>query len=288
LALLFQEPQGAGNMKKIILILFAIFSMSSFAQSYIVMDNGLILTTDSRGFAYDIGDYAFPLKITMKGGQFFVEENKVLATIDENGILFRKYEVMPEKVLGQGMNYFISDKGDIFTIDQKGVVHLSKNEVFKGAMNFGGNYFTVKSEAGLDLFVVTNTGDIVKAALQNLDMRNVIAFGGNYFMTNRGVLHTVSSEGLVISHANKRIGILQKRGGNYFTDSSGMIYTVAQDGRLIIPGLPLGLKINSINKLGSNYFLDLSGGLFTVDREGNIWERVVEDHDMRNARIISL
>lgn len=275
-------------MKKIIITLLTIFSMSSFAQSYIVMDNGLIITTDSSGFAYDIGDYAFPLKITMKGGQFFVEENKVLATIDENGVLFRKYEVMPEKILGQGMNYFISSEGDIFTIDSKGLVHLSTNEAFKGAMNFGGNYFTVKTETALDLFVVTTTGEVVEASLENLDMKSVIAFGGNYFMTNRGVLHTVSSEGLLISHAHKRIGILQKRGGNYFTDSTGMIYTVAQDGRLVLPGLPVGLKINSINKLGSNYFLDLSGGLFTVDRDGNIWERVVEDHDMRNARIISL
>lgn len=275
-------------MKKIIFALLTVFSMSSFAQSYIVMDNGLIITTDAKGFAYDIGDYAFPLKITMKGGQFFVEENKVLATIDENGVLFRKYEVMPEIVLGQGMNYFISSEGDIFTIDAQGLVHLSKNEAFKGAANFGGNYFTVRTANGLDLYVVTHTGEVVPASLEGLDMKSVIAFGGNYFMTNRGVLHTVSSEGTVISHAHKRIGILQKRGGNFFTDSTGMIYTVAQDGRLILPGLPISLKINSINKLGSNYFLDLAGSLYTVDRDGNIWERVVEDHDMRNARIISL
>lgn len=275
-------------MKKLLLTLLAVFSMSSFAQSYIVMDNGLIITTDGNGFAYDIGDYAFPLKITMKGGQFFIEENKVIATIDENGVLFRKYEVMPETVLGQGMNYFISSEGDIFTIDSKGIVHLSKNEIFKNAMNFGGNYFTVNTAAGLELYIVTLTGEVVPASLEGLDMKSVIAFGGNYFMTNRGILYTVSSEGIVLSHADKRIGILQKRGGNYFTDSTGMIYTVAQDGRLILPGLPISLKINSINKLGSNYFLDLSGGLFTVDKDGNIWERIVEDHDMRNARIISL
>lgn len=275
-------------MKNLFFVILTVFSMSSFAQSYIVMDNGLIITTDNRGFAYDIGDYAFPLKITMKGGQFFVEENKVLATIDENGILFRKYEVMPETVLGQGMNYFISAKGEIFTVDQKGMVHLSQNDAYAQAMNFGGNYFTAKSATGLDLYVVTATGEVVKAVAEKLDMTSVIAFGGNYFMTNRGVLFTVGSEGQVVSHAHKRIGILQKRGGNYFTDSTGMIYTVAQDGRLVLPGLPLSLKINSINKLGSNYFLDLSGNLFTVDADGNIWERIVEDHDMRNARIISL
>lgn len=280
-------------MKKFILAGLAALTFNAFGQSFVIMDNGLIITTDTKGFVYDIGDYAFPLKVTMKGGKYFVEDNNVIATIDENGYLFRKYEVIPENILGKGMNYFLSATGEIYTIDNKGVVHLTSNEAYKTAANFGGNYFTVKSttEAGevIDLYVVKKSGEVIKSVLEEgLKMSDVVAFGGSYFMTNRGVMYTVTAEGIVMNQSHMRLGVLQKRGGNFFTDSTGMLYTVAEDGLLKLPGLPVNLRVNTIAKMGSNYFLDLSGRLYTVDKDGNIWEKMLEDHDFRNARIISL
>ena len=77
-------------MKSFLLATLATLSLNAFSQSYIIMDNGITVTTDTSGFAYDFGHYAFPQKVTLKGGQYFVEEGGILATIDENGLLFRK------------------------------------------------------------------------------------------------------------------------------------------------------------------------------------------------------
>ncbi len=278
-------------MKKFMLAILATVSLSAVAQSYIIMDNGITVTIDKAGFAYDVGNYAFPQKITMKGGQFFVEENTVLATVDERGTLYRKYEQMPEKILGRGMNYFISDKGELYTIDSQGGVTMTTDEKLKTANFFGGNYFTVVTDADkkeMDLYTVTATGAVNKAELSNFKMKDVAAYGGTYFMSNRGVVYTISQDGSVIPWPSMRVGVLQKRGGNYFIDSSGSVFTVGMDGTLHLPGIPMNLKLASITKLGSNYFLDLSGRLFVIDHEGNIFERVMKDHDFRNARVISL
>lgn len=279
-------------MKKLLLAGLFALSFNAFSQSYIIMDNGMVLTTDNAGFVYDIGEYSFPQKVTMKGGQFYVEDNQILATVDEMGTLYRKYEVIPEKIMGKGINYYLSSTGELTTIDSKGAAHTTMNEAFTRAVNFGGNYFTVNATADasmIDLYTIAKSGEVKKAEFgDTLKMKDVVAFGGSYFMTNRGIVYTISADGSVLSQAKTRVGLLQKRGGNYFTDSSGLFFTVAEDGSLVLPGIPLGLKVNTMTKLGTNYFLDLSGKLYTVDKLGNVYEKVVRDQDFRNARIISL
>lgn len=279
-------------MKNLLLGLVTVFSLSSFAQSYMIMDSGAVLTTDAAGFVYDFGHTSMPHKITLKGGQYFVEENSIIATIDENGNLYRKYEVIPDVILGKGVNYFLSNMGELYTIDSKGVVHLTVDESLKRAINFGGNYFTVAADDAnktVELFIVGKDGTHMKAVLpETLKMKDVIAFGGSYFMTNRGLLYTVAADGNLLSHPTMRIGILQKRGGNYFTDSTGMFYTVAETGLLIAPALPISLKVSNVVKHGTNYFVDLSGRLFSVDKQGNVFERMMRDQDFTTARVISL
>ena len=278
-------------MKKFMLGCLAFVSVSAFAQSYIIMDNGITITMDKGGFTYDVGNYAFPQKITLKGGQYFVEENSILATVDDKGTLYRKYEQIPEKILGRGTNYFMSDKGDMFTIDNQGLVALSQDDAYKKAAFFGGNYFSTLTNPDtkdMDLYVVTSKGIVTKVALENFKMKDVAAYGGTYFLSNRGVVYTISEDGGVIPWPSMRVGVLQKRGGNYFIDSSGSIFTVAANGTLVLPGLPMNLKISSITKLGSNYFIDLTGRLYIVDQDGNIFERVMKDTDFKNARVISL
>ncbi len=277
-------------MKKFLLASLALLSLNAFAQSYIIMDNGIAITIDRDGFAYDFGNYAFPQKITLKGGTFFVEENNVLATIDEKGALFRKYEVIPENVLGKGVNFFLSAEGELTTIDHKGVAHMSQNDMYKKATNFGGSYFVVTKDAErkeMDLYTVTGDGEVIKADTGALKMKDVVSYGGNYFMTNRGVLYTVSAAGVVMPQT-MRVGVIQKRGGNFFVDSASMFYTVSESGELILPALPINMKLSTVSKYGSNYFLDLSGRLFVVDKTGNVFERIMRDYDFRNARIISL
>jgi hypothetical protein len=280
-----------GRMKSLLLAALVFFSIKSFSQSYVVMDNGIVVTTDSNGFTYDFGHYAFPQKITLKGGQYFVEDGNILATIDENGLLFRKYELIPEKIKGKGINYFLSEEGFLYMIDRKGFVKVTENELYKNAVNFGGNYFTVATDAEktqLDLYVVTSDAQVVKADAPSLKVKDIVSFGGTYVMNNRGVVYTIAATGAVTARDDVRVGILQKKGGNYFVDSSGYFYTVSDAGDLKMPGLPVTLKVSSIQRLGSNYFIDQTGKLFVVDKNGNVFERTMRDHDFRLAKIISL
>lgn len=278
-------------MKSLLLAALAILSINAFSQSYVIMDNGIVVTTDKAGFTYDFGHYAFPAKVTLKGGQYFVEEGNILATIDENGLLYRKYELIPEKIKGKGINYFISEEGFIYAIDKRGYVKVTESENYTKAVNFGGNYFTVALDAEktqLEFYVVTSEGEVVKADIPNLKVKDIVAFGGTYFMSNRGIVFTISADGKVTSKDMMRVGILQKRGGNYFVDSSGYFFTVSENGDLLMPALPMSLTINTIQRLGTNYFIDQAGKLFVVDKQGNVFERFMRDHDFRLAKIISL
>lgn len=278
-------------MKKLLLAMLAAVSINTYAQSYIVMDNGIVVTTDTNGFAYDFGHYAFPQKVTLKGGQYFVEEGNILATIDENGLLFRKYELIPEKILGKGINYFISTEGFVYAIDKKGYVKVTESEIYKKAINFGGNYFTValnEEKTELELYVVTAEGTIVKPEVPSLKVKDIISYGGNYLMNNRGIVFTVATSGIVTPKDEVRVGILSKRGGNYFIDSSNYFYTVSESGELVMPSLPVLMKVSTVLKLGSNYFIDQLGKFYTVDKNGQVFERPMRDHDFRLAKVISL
>lgn len=278
-------------MKRIVLAALALLSLNAFSQSYLIMDNGITITIDNSGYVYDFGHYAYPQKVTLKGGQYFVEDGNILATIDDKGLLFRKYELIPERIKGKGINYFLSEEGSLHTINKSGIVTITQNELFKRALNFGGNYFAVPADSEntlIDIYVVTNEGLAVRADIPSMKIKDIVAFGGTYLMNNRGVVLTIAANGVVTAQDQMRIGVLSKRGGNYFTDSSGFIYTVGEDGILKAPALPISLRVSTIHKLGSNYFIDQTGKLFVVDKAGNIFERMMRDHDFKNAKVISL
>ena len=278
-------------MRLLIIFFLSCLSSPAFSQSFGIRENGIILTTDSFGYIYDFGHYTYPQRMSLKGGQYFVEEENILVTIDENGFLYRKYETIPQNIIGKGINYFISQDGFLYSIDNKGALKVSESLEFKEAKNFGGHYFTTASKEGedlLDLYVVLQDGSVQKSKIGPFKKKEIVSFGGNYFMTNRGFLYTVSKNGQVISHEGERVGLLIKKGGNYFVDSSNLFYTVTEEGILKMPDLPASLKISSILKLGTNYFIDQVGKLFIVDREGNVSEKIMTDYDFKFAKVISL
>jgi hypothetical protein len=277
-------------MKSLFVATLASLSLAAAGQSYVIMDNGIVVTTDTAGFTYDFGHYAYPQKITLKGGQYFVEDGAVLGTVDEKGLLFRKYEQIPEKILGKGINYFLSAEGVAYVVDRAGSVKLVEAEPFRRAVNFGGTFFTVARDperTALDLYVVTGDGAIRRAELEFKE-REIVAFGGTYFMTNRGILYTVARDGALSAKTEPRIGVLQRRGGNYFIDSAGLLFTVAESGAVVVPALPVPLRLASVHRFGSNYFIDQAGRLFVVDKDGNVFEKPMRDHDFRQAKVISL
>lgn len=276
--------------KLLISFIISFFSLSSFAQSYLVMENGAILTTDTSGFIYDFGHDAVPQKITLRGGQYFVEEGNILTTVDENGMLFRKYDLIPSNLIGKGINYFISEEGFLFTFDRAGVLKVTESEIYKSADSFGGRFFTVTDNKKFEkkIFVVNADGKIVKPIVPDLDLQEIISLGGNYFMTNRGMLYSITQDGEVFAEKDLLVGNLQKKGGNFFVDSLGIIYTVTDAGEILIPSIPVNLKTDAIKKTGSNYFIDHSGAFFVVDKDGNILEKRLPQYDFKRTQVISL
>ena len=272
-------------MKKKLFLFLLSFSFQSFSQSYLILANGITLSFDSLGYVYDLGHYTPIGRMTAKGGQFLVEDNNILVTVDDKGILYRKYEILPKQFISKGMNYFINENSTIFTIDSDGVTHTyENNEKIKDAIKFGGNYFfTDKNE----IIVVNKLGEMNSSLIEGLSANDVYLLGGHYFMTNRGWLYTISRDGSVIDHKEERMGLILKKGGNYFIDSRGLLFTVSQTGELKMPSLPINLKISGIIKLGANYFIDGEGRLYTVDLDGQVAERWT-DYDLKDVKVTSL
>jgi hypothetical protein len=281
------------SMKKLLLAGLTLFSASVFSQSYIILQNGVTLTTDKFGFVYDFNHFSLPYKVSITGGNFLVEDER-LETVDENGFLFIKdpKDIKIKKINGKGLNYFITDNNHLVTIDARGFYFRYDKDsgVFRKAAKFGGNYFTVEENSRnkiFDLYTVNTKGNYFKINLAGLNPADIELFGGKYFVTRQGVLHTVSSEGFVFSKPALTMGKIIRQGGNFFVDDTGKLYTVSEEGFVFLPILPANLKIAELERFASNYMIDREGRIFVVDHQGLLFEREVFAHDLRNSRILS-
>lgn len=278
-------------MKKFLALGSLMLALNGYSQSYLILNNGVTLTTDSSAFVYDFNHFVMPSKVTLSGGQYLAEEEKLIS-IDSKGFLYRKDEKAPKKLKGKGINYLLADNGVLYTFDTNGFFYkFEKDSELKKANNFGGNFFTVKpndKKPEVDIYAVNSKGNYFKMNVSGLNAADIIVFGGNYFMTKKGVVYTVTKDGFIYSKAEVKTGLIRKAGGNFFIDANNTIYTVSEEGFLFLPTLPTGLKVASITKLGANYFLDQSGKIFGVDKAGNIFEREIKDHDLRNTKILSM
>lgn len=278
-------------MKKILALGSLMLALNSYSQSFVILNNGVTLTTDKAAFVYDFGHFILPYKVNLVGGQFLVEEEKFV-TVDEKGFLYRKTEKAPSKIKGKGSKYLLSDSGTLYTFDASGFFYkYDKDSALKKAVKFGGNFFTVKPDDKkplVELYTVNSKGNYFKMNVAGLNPAEITVMGGSFFQTNKGVIYTVNKDGFVISKADMKVGAVKKSGGNYFIDASNAIYTVSEEGFLFLPTLPASLKIDTITKLGQNYFLDSEGKLFAIDNTGAIFEREMKSHDLREAKLLSL
>ena len=275
-------------MKNILIAGALLLSMNAFSQSYLVLNNGVTLTTDKSGFIYDFGHFVLPYKIAVNGGQFLVAEEK-LSTVDENGYFYNK-SLKLKKVKAKGSNYLINDNNDLVTVDAKGFYYEFENKAFKKAILFGGNFFLVKPEdkkPAVDLYTVNSTGNYFKLNITDLNPADISVLGGNYFQTKSGVTYTINKDGFVFAKPEVKVELIKKTGGNYFIDSANTLYTVTDEGFLIQPILPANINVAELTKFGANYMIDAEGRLFLVDKAGNLVERTI-DHDLRNAKVLSL
>jgi hypothetical protein len=276
-------------MIKFIALGLLLGSLSASAQSYLLLNNGVLLTTDKAGFLYDFGHFVIPYEVKINGGQFLVEK-KTLMTIDENGYKYDK-DLKVEKIKGKGNNYLLTDGKELITVDAKGFYYkYDKDDVFKRVERFGGNFFLAKDEKKKNtlLYTLNAKGNYFNISIPELNPAEITTVGGTYFMSNRGVYFTVNKDGFVFSKKDVRVSAAKKLGGNFVIDVTNKLYTVSDDGVLSDPVIPLTLDLNSIVKTGANYMLDSEGRLFVVDKNGNVFERSVDSHDLRNVKVISL
>lgn len=276
-------------MKKTLALGLTLISLNVFSQSYLILNNGVTLTTDTSGHVYDFGHFRLPYKVTVNGGQFLVEDKK-LSTVDSAGFLYLK-TLKVEKVKGKGLNFFIKDDNHLVTVDSKGFAfeYDKEDKIFKRATGFGGNFFTVKPDDKkpvVDLYTVNDKGNYFKLAVTGLNPADISFFGGKYFQTKTGVTYTVSKDGFVYAKPELKAGAVKKAGGNFFVDSANLLFTVSDEGFLMLPVLPATIKVSDVQTVGANYMIDSEGRMFIVDKSGNLFERSL-DHDLKNTKISS-
>ena len=277
-------------MKKLFILAAMSFSLSSLAQSYMILGSGVVLTVDKQGQVFDLSHFVLPYKVTLTGGQYLAEDERYI-TIDEKGFLYRKEEKTPKNILGKGLNYILTEKGRLTTIDDAGFFYeYDKESLFKKARSFGGNFFLVDTDEkkGLvDLYTINSKGNFFKMNVPGLNPANIKTVGGRYFQSLGGVISTVSKDGFVFNKPEIKVAAIKKMGGNFFIDGNHLIYTVSEDGLLLLPLIPNGLDISTVTKLGNNYFIDSRGKLFTIDNLGQIQEREIKSHDLNDVKILA-
>jgi hypothetical protein len=277
-------------MKKTLFAVLTFISSHVFSQSYLILNNGVTLTTDKAGFVYDFGHFFLPYKVTNNGGNFFFE-NRKLITIDSSGFLYEK-SLRVDNLQAKGINYFVTEDYKLVTIDSQGFFYEfeSKDKIFKKIIANGGSYFLVKSEVNkndVDLYVINHKGNYLKVNVAGLDCTQIDEFGGNYFQTENNLIYSVSNEGFVYRKSEFNPGSILQKGGNFFIDSNKILYTISDNGMLNIPSLPLSFDISAVKKIGSNYLIDVTGRLFVVSGNGEVNERDTS-HDFNNVKIISM
>lgn len=275
-------------MKKILLMSLAALSFNAFSQSYVVLTNGVLLTTDKAGFVYDLVQYVNPYRVSINGGSYLVQENR-LSTVSDQGYYFEK-DLKLKKIRGKGLNYLLDDAGDLVTVAADGtyVKYAESGKQLKKADRFGGNFFLVpdKKQKTTDLYTVDSKGAYFKVNVEGLNPADISLIGGMYFMS-KGVMYTVNKDGFVAPKPMFKIPALKKLGGNFFLDFNNLLWTVSETGLLSNPIVPTNLLVDNLEKLGANYMIDKEGNIFTVDSQGNIAYRDVNTHDLTNAKILS-
>lgn len=258
-------------MLKLIACLVLFASVNTYAQSLIVLRNGKVITLDSSGAIQDLGNFMLPYKIKHIGGRFLINDKRKVFTVDERGYFYSKEQEdkVVQNIEHVGENYFISKRGTIFSVDRAGTLYeIKRDKEYKNLVHSCGTFFVseyrnseFKKEKAL--FVVTELGTVVRAAIDASVIDRINYCGGRYFTTVGGTLYTVSTDGYVYAKEDRFQGYELKRGSNYFITRDG-IFTVANSGILQSAGNTPG----NITHFGANFMITQEGKLYTVSESG--------------------
>jgi hypothetical protein len=278
-------------MKKLILSSLVLMSTQAFSQSFLVLNNGVTLTTDKAGLVYDFSLFHTPSTINVSSAQFFIDKEK-LYTMNASGNLFEKdLEIKSSKIVAKAGNFMIVDAGlsnNIITIDEAGFYYEFKEKRFNKPQIIGGNFMTFlnEKEKKVEIMTVGALGQYKSVVVQGLNPAEIISAGGRYFTTSTRKIFSVAKDG-VISEQTQFATVAQivKKGGNFFIDSTNTIFTITDEGFIKLPLLPMGLDISKTAKVGFNYLITSEGKLYTINALGEILDRGFTNHDLKQAKI---
>jgi hypothetical protein len=257
------------------LVCTGLLSISAYSQSYLVQNNGVLLSINETGSVFDLNQFVKTYEIIFKGKSFLINKEKNLTVITKDGFVINKGDkLIPAKTKITGGSFILSDKNEISIVRNDGMVFTyDKIEEIKKleAIHAGGNFLVLqgkKSQETMILTIDTENGFYTllnKSTLDSLkiDIAKIKTIGGNYFITNDGVVYTVSSTGIVSS--KESMGLVLKTtkvGGNFFVDSENVLRVVMSNGYLLIPYIPSAM--GKVKSVGYNYFTNDQDELFTV------------------------
>lgn len=248
-------------------------STAALAQSYIIRPSGVVLTVDTKGFLYDLNQFILPYMVTVRGGQFYINDKREITTVSEEGFFFRidkKEFEAPRKVDFSGANYF-SDSKRVWTVDSKGV--MNRNSNIKNLKNIGvtgGKFFTVNPKRDDSiLYTINEFGQINRMLIDGLDPAQIRTAGGNWFTTSKGELYSLNQKGDVILYDGdgfEKGARILRVGGNYLVTAKGIL-TISTEGVVSQVDAPS----QGIKSIGYNYFTLRDDSLYVVDGTGGVW-----------------
>lgn len=186
-----------------------------------------------------------------------------------------------QRVSGVINSYMIFDNGKIGSLRDRGenLNIFTPDGMFMLEYDYGitkSNYFT--NSFGR-IFTLDANGYIYEK--QNYLMNSSIEyFGGMFFVTKKGQLHVVKSDGMIIYYNyiegdDSRDPVLV--GGNYLMSKYGKLYVITSDGYFTkIEKEEAKFMAYTIKHKGFNFFINRDGEVYTTGEEKQLGENETE------------
>jgi hypothetical protein len=237
------------------------------------------------------GLFVMPRTVTVKGGNYFINDSEEIYSIDASGIYWKyeKYDLMGKVKVGGG-NYMISSKGVLHTVNHQGTISFFEKDSKKLDLSeiklAGGIFFYTKDKT----IVVNHKGsynDVTKFAPKAED---IVMVGNNYALTKDGTLHTFGEfindkklvEVYVYSYKAElpvlNAGTIKARGGNFILTNTDELVTISfagnatNKGKMKFKNYTTGEELDFTNlkvkSTGGNYLVYENKKIWTVDYMG--------------------
>ncbi len=262
-------------MKMTLASLLLFGALQASAQSFLVENDGTLLTIDRKGFLYDLGHSVDPDDVGIRGKNWF--DNKgVITTIDMNGLVHAKPEIRLPRLRVSGGHWAIGSRGEFVVFASNGFVYNYDDslQMFRRGqvLSSGHNWIVLREGSRGPIQLVTV--DVIDGryfvatpeSLQQrgLNVRNIRVSGGNWFIDSTGVLHAVTRNGGVMSHPEHgNFMRLVSNGGNFFIDSANMTRVVMDNGLVLLPNLPMAPYYGAFLRTGSQSGWTMNGTFIT-------------------------